>query len=149
MPTLRAGHEVVVVIRGSTLMVALRFHEALFARLCLLSDTVVCCRVTPSQKAELVSLVWLSHVARLKRTPWVSFVQLFSLQVNRAGKVTLAIGDGGNDVAMIQTARVGVGIRGKEGLQAARAVTLRAPCYMLFLPWSSLLRPLARIFRTV
>ena len=37
------------------------------------------------------------------------------------GYSTLAIGDGGNDVAMIQSADVGVGIVGKEGLQAARA----------------------------
>ncbi len=35
--------------------------------------------------------------------------------------VTLAIGDGGNDVSMIQEAHVGVGIAGREGLQAARA----------------------------
>lgn len=34
---------------------------------------------------------------------------------------TLAIGDGGNDVRMIQTADIGVGISGREGLQAARA----------------------------
>ena len=36
-------------------------------------------------------------------------------------KMTLAIGDGGNDVAMIQEAHVGVGISGKEGMQASRA----------------------------
>ena len=36
-------------------------------------------------------------------------------------KVTLAIGDGGNDVSMIQSAHVGVGISGQEGLQAANA----------------------------
>ena len=36
-------------------------------------------------------------------------------------KVTLAIGDGGNDVPMIQSAHVGVGISGQEGLQAANA----------------------------
>jgi len=41
--------------------------------------------------------------------------------VREKGKMTLAIGDGGNDVAMIQAANVGVGVRGKEGLQAARA----------------------------
>jgi len=35
--------------------------------------------------------------------------------------VTLAIGDGANDVAMIQKAHVGVGISGVEGLQAACA----------------------------
>ena len=34
---------------------------------------------------------------------------------------TLAIGDGGNDVRMIQQADIGVGISGREGLQAARA----------------------------
>jgi phospholipid-translocating ATPase len=34
---------------------------------------------------------------------------------------TLAIGDGGNDVMMIQQADIGVGISGREGLQAARA----------------------------
>lgn len=37
------------------------------------------------------------------------------------GYLTLAIGDGGNDVRMIQEANVGVGISGREGLQAARA----------------------------
>lgn len=37
------------------------------------------------------------------------------------GPVTLAIGDGANDVAMIQEANIGVGILGKEGRQAARA----------------------------
>ena len=35
--------------------------------------------------------------------------------------MTLAVGDGGNDVSMIQEAHIGVGIRGVEGLQAARA----------------------------
>lgn len=37
------------------------------------------------------------------------------------GYLTLAIGDGGNDVRMIQEANIGVGISGREGLQAARA----------------------------
>ena len=41
--------------------------------------------------------------------------------VKDTSAITLAIGDGGNDVSMIQTANVGVGIIGKEGLQAARA----------------------------
>lgn len=41
--------------------------------------------------------------------------------VKEAGMRALAIGDGGNDVAMLQEADVGVGISGKEGLQAARA----------------------------
>ena len=58
---------------------------------------VICCRVTPAQKASVVKLV------------------------KERKKMTLAIGDGGNDVAMIQEAHVGVGISGKEGLQASRA----------------------------
>ena len=58
--------------------------------------TVICCRSTPNQKAEIVNFV----KKNLK-------------------KVTLAIGDGGNDVNMIQTADIGVGIYGKEGNQAA------------------------------
>ena len=41
--------------------------------------------------------------------------------VKSASKMTLAIGDGGNDVGMIQEAHVGVGIKGREGLQASRA----------------------------
>jgi P-type E1-E2 ATPase len=43
------------------------------------------------------------------------------------GHMTLAIGDGGNDVSMIQKGHVGVGIRGKEGLQAARAADYVVP----------------------
>ncbi len=76
---------------------ALTYHEALFTRLCMTCDSVIACRVTPAQKAQLVELV------------------------KKTGRMTLAIGDGGNDVSMIQKAHVGVGIRGKEGLQAARA----------------------------
>ena len=60
---------------------------------------VMCCRASPMQKADVVSLV----------------------RVNRPRDITLAIGDGANDVAMIQTAHVGVGISGKEGLQAVCA----------------------------
>lgn len=37
------------------------------------------------------------------------------------GRICLAIGDGANDVSMIQKAHVGIGIFGKEGNQAARA----------------------------
>ena len=65
--------------------------------LCLPAITVICCRVTPHQKAQVVN------------------------SVKRLGFLTLAIGDGGNDVSMIQEAHVGVGISGREGFQAARA----------------------------
>ena len=62
-------------------------------------DAVLACRVSPKQKQEVVSLV-------RKEKPTVR---------------TLAIGDGANDVNMIVAAHVGVGIRGVEGQQAARA----------------------------
>ena len=62
------------------------------------SDVVIACRVTPNQKAFIVKMV-------RQRFP---------------KKITLAIGDGANDVNMIQEAHVGVGIQGKEGQQAAR-----------------------------
>ncbi|GBB89212.1 hypothetical protein RclHR1_01590017 [Rhizophagus clarus] len=70
-------------------------------QLITLSDflhSVICCRVSPLQKAMVVELV-------------------------RRGKksTTLAIGDGANDVSMIQAANVGVGISGQEGVQASMA----------------------------
>jgi len=63
-------------------------------------DAVIACRVSPKQKAELLNLVRLN----VKPEP-----------------ITLAIGDGANDVGMIQEAHVGVGISGKEGQQAVNA----------------------------
>jgi phospholipid-transporting ATPase len=68
-------------------------------KLTVLCDAVVCCRVSPLQKALMVSLV----------------------KDNSKGLKTLAIGDGANDVPMIQTAHIGVGIAGQEGMQAVRA----------------------------
>jgi len=63
-------------------------------------DSVIACRVTPRQKAQLVNLV-RHHV--------------------EPEPVTLAIGDGANDVGMIHAAHVGIGISGKEGQQAVNA----------------------------
>lgn len=60
------------------------------------SKSVVFCRVTPGQKAEIVKFV------------------------KNMGKLTLAIGDGANDVNMIMEANVGVGIYGEEGTRAAQ-----------------------------
>lgn len=70
-----------------------------FLELALICKSVICCRVSPLQKAEVVRLV----------------------QKKCKNEVTLAIGDGANDVGMIQAAHVGVGISGKEGLQATLA----------------------------
>lgn len=90
----------VVVIDGQTLALVEGNDTVrkLFIDLAILVDSVICCRASPSQKAYLV------HAIRKK--------------VKNA--VTLAIGDGANDIAMIQEAHVGIGITGKEGLQAAR-----------------------------
>jgi len=73
-------------------------RENLFLALASRCRAVICCRVSPLQKAAVVSLV-----------------------KKNLDTVTLAIGDGANDVSMIQAAHVGVGISGLEGLQAARA----------------------------
>lgn len=88
-----------LIVDGKTLKYALS-HELQkdFIELCVSCKVVICCRVSPMQKAEVVELV-------TKHTKAVS----------------LAIGDGANDVAMIQKANVGVGISGVEGLQAACA----------------------------
>eukprot|EP00949_MAST-11_sp_MAST-11-sp1_P005255 g5255.t1 len=77
---------------------ARKLREALyqFASLC---KAVIACRVSPKQKAQMVSLI-------RKNVPDVR---------------TLAIGDGANDVPMIQAAHIGVGISGQEGLQAVNA----------------------------
>ncbi|XP_020951492.1 probable phospholipid-transporting ATPase IM isoform X3 [Sus scrofa] len=66
--------------------------------LACMCKTVICCRVTPLQKAQVVELVKKHRNA-----------------------VTLAIGDGANDVSMIKSAHIGVGISGQEGLQAVLA----------------------------
>lgn len=60
-------------------------------------QAVICCRVSPLQKALVTGMV------------------------KAAGKTTLAIGDGANDVGMIQAAHIGVGISGQEGMQAVMA----------------------------
>ncbi|CAH7683988.1 expressed protein, partial [Phakopsora pachyrhizi] len=86
-----------VVIDGDTLRYALDGSlKANFLALTVQCETVVCCRVSPAQKALTVKLV-------------------------KEGKdaMTLAIGDGANDVAMIQEAHIGVGIAGLEGAQAS------------------------------
>ncbi|XP_054035263.1 phospholipid-transporting ATPase IC [Dryobates pubescens] len=66
-----------------------------FVELACECRAVICCRVTPKQKALVVELV-----QRYKKA------------------ITLAIGDGANDVSMIKTAHIGVGISGQEGMQA-------------------------------
>ncbi|TVY38227.1 putative phospholipid-transporting ATPase [Lachnellula occidentalis] len=95
----RIAHSVVV-IDGQTLM-GVENDDALsahFYNLLLRADSTICCRASPAQKASMVK----------------------NIRHKVPSSITLAIGDGGNDIAMIQEAHVGVGISGKEGLQAAR-----------------------------
>eukprot|EP00736_Rhodelphis_marinus_P009053 Rmarinus@m.19911 len=88
-----------LIIDGATLEFALVADVAPhFFRLGSMCKTVICCRVSPLQKAMVVHLV-----------------------KDRASALTLAVGDGANDVGMIKAAHVGVGIAGKEGMQAVLA----------------------------
>uniref|UniRef100_A0AAQ5YYW7 Phospholipid-transporting ATPase n=1 Tax=Amphiprion ocellaris TaxID=80972 RepID=A0AAQ5YYW7_AMPOC len=90
---------------GGFLIIPGSFHLQAFAleknmqlellRTACMCQTVICCRVTPLQKAQVVQLV-----KKYKQA------------------VTLAIGDGANDVSMIKAAHIGVGISGQEGMQA-------------------------------
>ncbi|XP_010140691.1 PREDICTED: phospholipid-transporting ATPase ID-like, partial [Buceros rhinoceros silvestris] len=85
-----------LVITGHSLAYALEGNlELELVRTACMCKVVICCRVTPLQKAQVVELV-----KKYKKA------------------VTLAIGDGANDVSMIKTAHIGVGISGQEGMQA-------------------------------
>ncbi|XP_051999807.1 phospholipid-transporting ATPase ID isoform X2 [Xyrauchen texanus] len=88
--------EFALIISGHSLAHALEADmEREFLETACACRAVICCRVTPLQKALVVELV--------KR---------------RKKAVTLAIGDGANDVSMIKMAHIGVGISGQEGIQA-------------------------------
>ncbi|KAI2532613.1 ATP11B isoform 8, partial [Pan troglodytes] len=83
---------------GTSLSLALREHEKLFMEVCRNCSAVLCCRMAPLQKAKVIRLI----------------------KISPEKPITLAVGDGANDVSMIQEAHVGIGIMGKEGRQAAR-----------------------------
>uniref|UniRef100_A0A914VDH4 Phospholipid-transporting ATPase n=1 Tax=Plectus sambesii TaxID=2011161 RepID=A0A914VDH4_9BILA len=88
-----------LVINGPSLHHALSpALERTFLDIGCACQAVVCCRVTPLQKAMVVDLVKRNKKA-----------------------VTLSVGDGANDVSMIKTAHIGVGISGQEGMQAVLA----------------------------
>uniref|UniRef100_A0A8C7PHE8 Phospholipid-transporting ATPase n=1 Tax=Oncorhynchus mykiss TaxID=8022 RepID=A0A8C7PHE8_ONCMY len=71
-------------------------YKEIFLEICRNCSAVLCCRMAPLQKAQVL----------IKSSP--------------EHPITLAIGDGANDVSMILEAHVGIGIMGKEGRQAAR-----------------------------
>ncbi|XP_065178870.1 probable phospholipid-transporting ATPase IIB isoform X2 [Sycon ciliatum] len=87
-----------LVIPGQALEICLLHYESEFVELACQSPAVVVCRCSPDQKASIVYL--------LKK---------------HTRKPVAAIGDGGNDVSMIQAADAGIGIVGKEGKQASLA----------------------------
>ena len=89
-----------VVVNGLTLSFIMEDEtlKSLFFYLSYLANSCICCRVSPAQKMQVVKLT------------------------SSFGKwTTLSIGDGANDVSMIQQANIGVGICGKEGTQAVQA----------------------------
>ena len=73
--------------------------EKLFLDVAKDAVAVICCRVSPLQKSQVVKL----------------------MKNYDSKKITLAIGDGGNDVSMIMEAHIGIGIYGEEGLRAAQS----------------------------
>lgn len=84
-----------LIIDGKSLAFALEDDvKSMFLELAVKCASVICCRSSPKQKALVTRLV-----------------------KDGSGKTTLAIGDGANDVGMLQEADIGVGISGAEGMQ--------------------------------
>ncbi|KAM7283318.1 probable phospholipid-transporting ATPase IIA isoform X2 [Ixodes scapularis] len=94
----RRRNDYALIIRGDALEVCLKFYPREFMELACQCPAVVCCRCSPTQKAEVVRLI-----------------------KQYTDKTTCAVGDGGNDVSMIQEADAGIGIVGREGNQASLA----------------------------
>ncbi|KAF1805932.1 hypothetical protein V8B55DRAFT_1487212 [Mucor lusitanicus] len=95
---LRTKTDNCLVIDGESLQLCLDHYVDEFIEMVTLLPVVVCCRCSPTQKADITRLI-----------------------KEYTKKRVLCIGDGGNDVSMIQAADVGVGIVGKEGKQASLA----------------------------
>uniref|UniRef100_A0A146X6U7 Phospholipid-transporting ATPase n=1 Tax=Fundulus heteroclitus TaxID=8078 RepID=A0A146X6U7_FUNHE len=101
-----AGNDYGFIIDGASLSMVLstssesnsNCYKKLFLEICKNCTAVLCCRMAPLQKAQIVRLVKNSE----------------------GSPITLSIGDGANDVSMILEAHVGIGIKGKEGRQAAK-----------------------------
>ena len=95
---LRNKTDCCLLIDGESLSLMLRQFRAAFISIAVLLPAVIACRCSPTQKAEIANLIR-----------------------NHTKKRVCCIGDGGNDVSMIQAADVGIGIVGKEGRQASLA----------------------------
>ena len=116
-----------LVLDGRSLQYVLtrRFeNRSKFLRLVSVCHSVVVCRATPLQKSDVVRTVQVCVPRHLVGfSPPSTQVALTNARWSQTelGQVTLAIGDGANDVSMIQQAHVGVGVLGREGTQAARS----------------------------
>jgi phospholipid-translocating ATPase len=87
-----------LVIDGVALQMVMDHFRTEFLELAGTAPSVICCRCSPTQKAEMVTMI-----------------------KKYTGKRVAAIGDGGNDVSILLAADVGIGIQGKEGKQASLA----------------------------
>ncbi len=87
-----------IIIEGESITKSMEDKECkeLFWEIIKKSRSLICCRTSPMQKCEIVNFI-----------------------KNNTNDITLAIGDGGNDVNMIKASHVGIGLFGKEGYQAA------------------------------
>ncbi|XP_067243058.1 phospholipid-transporting ATPase 11C isoform X5 [Chanodichthys erythropterus] len=102
----KANQEYGFIIDGATLSLLMNpprdadttLYRSLFLQICQNCTAVLCCRMAPLQKAQIVKMV----------------------KNSKGSPITLSIGDGANDVSMILEAHVGIGIKGKEGRQAVR-----------------------------
>lgn len=95
---LRSSTDSCLLIDGESLSLYLSYFSDEFFNIAKNLPTVIACRCTPQQKADVAILI-----------------------KENTGKRVCCIGDGGNDVSMIQSADVGIGIVGKEGKQASIA----------------------------
>lgn len=95
-----------LVIDGPALSIAMEHYFDVFLDVSQRLRSAVCCRLTPLQKANVVHM-FQKHT----------------------GETALAIGDGANDVSMIQEGRIGIGIQGLEGSQAALSADYSIPSF--------------------
>ena len=76
-----------------------------FIKISKTCEAVICCRVSPKQKADIVRMI----------------------KQDDQSCITLAVGDGANDVSMINEAHVGIGLYGNEGLRAVQSSDFAIP----------------------
>jgi phospholipid-translocating ATPase len=90
----RSSHAIIIDGKALDFVLQSTLVKEEFLRFALRCDSIICCRVSPIQKATITELV-----------------------KDYGKQICLAIGDGANDVGMIQKANIGVGISGLEGQQ--------------------------------